>query len=274
MRIPSDEEICRRIDGVEDTHLRMMFRYQKLTLGRISEVCGQYAPTNEDCFFDEDMHGNEYALFVVKTAKRKGRLRPVMRPLDTRYDAWAKEVAEYFVSQPETYPWLLHENPETSKTYAMKHARRMLDGLSWPMIDYTRAIRMPYDPGMMMTQRFNDKGLQEYLVELPDGSRAWTTDEREVSISFKVEQRWKHATSHCLRKRESLTLLMDYKFSGIDLAIVGGWTEQTQAEAFPPALKHYLFLDIQEARDNLMLLKDLGGRYFPKLLVPRSTFNR
>ena len=268
MKLPSDDEICRRIDAVDDKYLRMMFRYQKLILGRISEVAGQYSPHRDDAFFDEDEHGNEYVMFAVKTANRKGRLRPVMRPLNPTYDPWAREVAEYFISQTETYPWRLHENPEASKKYAMDYARDMLDGLMWPMIDYTRSIRMPYDGDMVKAARYNDKGVKEYLVELGDGSRAWTTDTEEVAISFKVNQRWRKATGHVLYMRERMKLMTDYKFSIIDLAIIEG---ETIRGRLPASLRFFVHQDIQKAEGNLLMLKDLGMRYYPKLLIPHAS---
>lgn len=273
--LPSDKLICDRIEAVRDTHLRMMFKYMKKTLGRVSEVAGKYTPNRDDVFYDvDDRSGEEYVLFAVKTAKRRGRLRPVCRPTSTKYDEWSKEIAEYFSSHESQHPWLLHENPETSKKYAMDYASEMLEGLQWNMADYTKSVEIPYTQEQVLHERLGDHGYPEWLIDLGEGDRAWTRYKDYVKQNIKVEQRWKPATSHVLRKRESITLDMDYGFDPIDLAYIGGWTEHSQQANVPAALRHYLFLDLQSAKDTLPILKRQGMRYFRKLLVPLDVLNR
>ena len=119
-RQPTDLEIRQRVDEIQDKQLRNLFRYQYQVLGRISEVAGKYMPRRDEHLITE-YEGEEFVLFIVKTAKRKGRLRPCPRPLSTKYDPWTKEVLDYIEAGDE-YPFALHENVETSKTYAMTHA--------------------------------------------------------------------------------------------------------------------------------------------------------
>ena len=107
-RQPSDSEIRERIESVKDKQYRMAYKYQYEILGRISEVAGKYMPNREQHRV-VDYEGEEFVLFIVKTAKRKAYLRPCGRPLDTKYDPWAKEVMEYIESSDE-YPFLLHDN--------------------------------------------------------------------------------------------------------------------------------------------------------------------
>jgi len=264
--LPSDQEIRGRIEAVEDEQTRMAFKYQYLIAGRISEVCGAYAPRGEDCF-PVDFDGVLAVLFAVKTAKRRGRLRPVALPLSVDLEPWADQVREYFAYHRGEYPFRLHENWETSKTYAMKRATEALRGLEWPMIEYTRTAVKPVEEEEILDVRIDNKGREMYLVSEAGGKKWYARDEEGyIRYGVKIPNRWKHATSHVLRKRRTVTLLYDYEFSGIELALYGGWTLQSQAENMPQALKHYLYLDMSASTGILSVLKKQAKRYFPKLL--------
>ena len=269
-KMPTDHEIRERILAVEDDQLRHGFMLEFLTLGRVSEIYGKYMPKNTDVILT-DFDGEPAAMFIIKTAKRKGMLRPVALPLDKKYEPWAQEVYDYMVNSKDEYPFALHSNVETSKKYAMTAAKKMFNGLWYPMIDYTRSTLIPYTKDMVIAQQYNKKGRDEYLVEFEDGSRAWTTSKEYAFINVKIEPRWKPATSHVCRKRRNLTLAMNYKFEGLDRALIGGWTEKSQDSGVPDAQKHYMFLDLGEMDSSMIeLLKMLASRYFEKLLVPYS----
>lgn len=269
-KTPLDHEIRNKILAVEDDQLRHGFMAEYLWLGRVSEVYGKYMPRKTDVILT-DFDGVEAAMFIVKTAKRKGMLRPVAIPMSKEYEPFAEPVYEYMVNSKEEYPFALHENKETSKKYAMTAAKKMFDGLWWPMIDYTRSTIVPYMKDMVISQQYNKKGLDQYLVEFADGSRVWTTDKEIAHINAKVESRWKPCTSHVCRKRRTLTVAMNYLFDGLDRAIIGGWTEKSQDGSVADALKHYMFLDLSEMDGSMVeLLKMLAKRYFKKLLIPYS----
>lgn len=265
-RLPSDGEIRERIDAVEDEQTRMAFKYQYLIAGRISEVCGVYAPRGDDCFA-VDFDGVLGILFAVRTAKRRGLLRPVAVPLDVQYEPWADEVRQYFHNHRGKYPFRFHENWETSKTYGMKRATEALRGLEWPMIEYTKSATRPIGEEQILNIRIDDKGREMYLISEGE-TKKWYARATDGSIKYgvKIPSRWKHATSHVFRKRRTITLTLNHWFDPIDLAWYGGWTEHSQAANLPLAVKHYLFMDIQEATETLEILKTMAGRYFPKLL--------
>jgi len=267
---PTDKEIREKILAVKDKQLRIMFMYQYQTLGRISEVAGKYMPHKDDSILI-NVDNEEFVLFIVKTAKRRGRLRPCALPLNTEYDPWTAEIYDYIQGE-ENYPFKLHGNVETSKTYAMNHARKMFEGLMWPMIDYTSQSERPYTEDLVLSKRYGDHGFEEYLVSFSDGMRSWTKSKEIVKFSVKVEERWKRATSHVLRKRRTLTLANDYLFDGIDLAYIGGWTEHTQQQNMPPALKHYMFMDLRSSREALPQLEKQARRYARKLLISYNLF--
>jgi hypothetical protein len=266
----SDIEIRERIEQVEDLQTRMLFKYQYECLGRISEVAGKYMPHVDDHEIIE-VNGEEFVMWIVKTAKRKGRLRPCARPLNKEYDPWAKEIYDY-IQTYDDYPFTLHENKETSKTYAMNAASKMFDGLYWPMIDYTKTDTREYSEDMVKSKRFNDKGYEEKLVVFPDGMRSWTSDPDVITFSVKVDQRWRGATSHVIRKRSVMTLMNDYLFDGVDAGYIGGWTLSSQHDGTPQALKHYMFMDLRDSRESIPQLTRQAKRYARKLLVPYETF--
>ena len=267
---PSDTEIRDRILQVTDKQYRMAYMYQYEIVGRIAEVAGRYMPSRDDHVLIE-VEGEEFVLFIVKTAKRKARLRPCARPLDTKYDPWAKQLLEYIESGDE-HPFLFHDNVETSKTYAMNHARDMFKGLYWPMIDYTRTSERPYADDMVKATRWGDDGYEEYLVVFPDNMRSWTKSKDIVKFSVKVEERWKRATSHVIRKRATLTAVNDYLLDGVSVSYLGGWTLSSQHNGTPPALKHYMHMDLRESRDALPQLEKQARRYAKNFLVKYVTF--
>jgi len=252
----------------------MLFKYQYLTLGRISEVAGKYMPHKDDHTIFE-VEGEEFVMFIVKTAKRKGRMRPCARPLNTKYDPWAKEVYEYMQSS-ESEPFRLHKNDATSKTYAMNATKPMFKDMWWPMIDYTRSSERPYTEDMVVPEatRWDKKGYKERLVVFPDGSpdRGWTKYPDIVTFGMKVEERWNRCTSHVIRKRGIMTLMNDYDLSGTGIAYFAGWTLGSQQDGTPPMLKTYMHMDLTVSREAIPNLERQAKRYAKKLLIPYKTF--
>ena len=281
---PTDVEVRARIEKIKDERYRHAFMFQLLICGRISEVCGKYAPLGTDfvemnftvpIFKEKVINGDKYTIveptvvpavmFIVKTAKREGRLRPCAVPLDPKYEPWAKPVLEYFKKAGDDHPFMFHRNFKNSVRYAQWQAESAFDGFMWPMIDYTRAIDIPYTQEMVLDKRYGDTGFDQYLVELGDGARYWTYDSEYVKQTEKVGARWKPFRSHCLRKRREVTLTLDHGFDGIDSAYFGGWTESGKDSSIPPALKHYLHMDLTSADESMVLLKKMARRYFRKL---------
>lgn len=284
---PTNTEVRRRIEAIKDEKYRYAFMFQLLICGRISEVCGKYAPIGTDfiemefnvpIYKDVTLEGKKYTIveptdikavmFIVKTAKREGRLRPCALPLDPKYEPWTQPILDYFVSSGKSYPFMFHEKFEHSIRYAQWEAEEAFNGLEWPMVKYTRANDIPYTPKMVLTKRYGDTGYEEYLIELEDGSRYWTYSKKFVKQPEKIQARWKPFRSHSLRKRREVTLTMDYGFDGIDSAYFGGWTESGKDKSIPVALKHYLHMDLTSAEESLVLLKKMAGRYFHKLCIP------
>ena len=229
--MPNDAEIRKRIEAIDSEQYRMAFKYQYLIAGRISEVCGKYAPKGNDAIAI-DFDGELAVLFVVRTAKREGRLRPVALPLRVDYEPWADDIREYFHYRRDDYPFKFADKWTTSVRYMQWEAEKAFADLEWPLVGYTI---------------------------------------KKGDAKIKVPSRWKNVTSHVMRKRRTITLMLDYDFDHIDLSLYGGWTISQQSEGVPQALKNYLYMEPQSSSEPIKLLKKLAKRYFHKLCRPLPT---
>jgi len=250
-RTPTDHEIRERILEVSNEQKRFGFIAQYLWLGRVAEVFGKYMP-KRDSFRLTEFDGEEAVTFYVKTAKRRGMLRPVALPLDKKYEPWTEPLYEYMRDYKHEYPFALSGNPETSKKYAMNAARKALKGIWYAYPDYTRGIPVPYTPDMVIHQGYDKKGYDEWIVELPDGRRGRTKYKDIVIMGTPVEYRWKRGTSHLFRKHRNDLLRNFYRFDGTDRSIIGGWTEKSQDPNVADAQKHYTFQDLSELNQSTM----------------------
>ena len=125
--LPSVEDIRTRIDSVKEIKYRNALRYEYLICGRVSEVCGKWGPIGTDAQIVE-FDGEEAVLFTVKTAKRKGKLRPVALPL--KYEPWARALVG----------WFEYRGKEKAFPFCMRSLQRvasnLFDGLQYPIEQY------------------------------------------------------------------------------------------------------------------------------------------
>jgi len=244
--LPSATEIRARIDAVKDEVYRNALRYQYLICGRVSEVVGKYAPLGSH-FTITDFDGVEAVLFAVRTAKRKNNpLRPAALPLDPKYEPWAETLAEWFENRGD-------EKAFPCSTRSLQYAAsESFAGLYYPIEEYKRAVQM-----------YVDGELRPLVVVGEDGKerRVWDV----------VYSHWRPMCTHALRHTRAFQdLMVNYGFSGLDLAIYGGWTSRVAEQQLPAPARKYLHL--APDRVNLSLLKRLASRYFPKLLKRSGGF--
>lgn len=250
----------------DDEQYRMAFMYQLLIAGRISEVCGKYAPLGKEVY-EVEFGDVPAAMFVVKTAKRKGKLRPDAVPIDEKYEPWTQELLDYFAKHKDTHPFKLGKNWVASKRYAQWAAERVFEGLEWPMKSYSKADLKPIDDYEILATRINDQNKEVCLIELDEDTAKWVPKVGEsLRVPVKIGERWKPFRSHSLRKRRTVTLMYFYKFDGFERAAYGGWTEKSQVEATPAAMSHYTHLDLSEFAESYDMLYDMAELYFIKLL--------
>lgn len=254
----------------DDEQYRMAFMYQLMIAGRISEVCGKYAPKGNEVF-DVKFEDAPAAMFVVKTAKRKGKLRACALPLDEKYEPWANDIHEYFGRAKEDYPFMFHRRVENSVRYAQWVAAHVFDGLEWPMRSYSKAELQPIENFDILATRINEKNKEVCLIELDEDTAKWVPKVGDsLRVPVKIEERWKPFRSHALRKRRTVTLMYFYKFDGFSRSAFGGWTEKSQVETLPEAMSYYTHLDLSEFAESYDMLYDMASLYFSKFLKPFS----
>ena len=200
--LPSDSEVRKKIESIKDEKDRNAFRYQYLIAGRISEVCGKYAPLGSEAYqTDFEINGENVpaVIFAVKTAKRKGIIRPIALPIESKYEPWTEPVFEYFQQYPDSHPFEFHKR--WSVRYAQWKAEEYFKGLQWRLKEYTNS-----------------------------------------KTGEQVPEREKGFRSHGLRKRRALTLEIFYRFDTVDLAKYCGWKERSVDPRTPVGIDYYLHM--------------------------------
>jgi len=221
---------------------------------------------------DLDINGGTHpaVLFVVKTAKRKGKLRVAALPLDPKYEPWAQEILDYFNETGSDYPFMFHPKPSNSKRYGQYVAARTFDGLEWPMKEYSKAIEVEIDKDRIVREAINQRNQEVYLLDMGDGTREWFTKIRDgvVRDHIPIGERWNPFRSHALRKRKNITNKYFYRFDGFQRAAYGGWTEKSRVESMPDAESHYSHIPLEQMRGNIVMLESMALLFFKKLLKP------
>jgi len=124
-KLPGINQVRARIDEWPEDKVRYALMYQLMICGRPSEVTGKYKPELDSITLVE-IDGKEAVLFPVKTAKRKGKLRPVALPL--KYEPWAEELYEK-LSGCKTLPF-------PSGRTVLRRTHKIFDGMSYPIEEY------------------------------------------------------------------------------------------------------------------------------------------
>ena len=257
---PSIEMVRERILSVKDDKYRYALMFQFLVAGRISEVCGKYAPTSAHAFkvnFYVDGDTVPAVLFAVKTAKRDGHLRPAAVPLDPEREPFALPLCNWF--KESARPFALGPTPKTSIRYLQRVANEVFKGFMWPKKPYRHPRKFESTPSVCP----DCKGDTTEYCRRCKGTGI-------IYKRLKVPRRWKNFTSHNLRKARTIELKRKYGFDGADLAAYCGWTEKTADAKMPDVIEYYLYEDITEFEPNKDLLVEIAATYFPKLLQPRS----
>jgi len=286
--VPSDEVVRDRIVSIEDEAYKLGFMYQYIIAGRVSEMCGEYAPRGTDLFEVEfevkkpykieleegEVWGQKVekvpaVLFVVKTAKRHGKIRPCAVPLDPVYEPWAEPLLKYFKAAGDDYPFMFAPTFKSSTTYAQRVGKKAFEGLYWPMKEYTKGDLQPIGSFEILDEGINEKNREICKIEL-NGEEVWVQKVKEeyLRIPVEISRRWNKATPHILRKRRNQTLKWFYKMNIFERSAYCGWTEKTVVESAPEAEKHYDELDLSEFEENFYMLHEMATLYFHKLLKP------
>jgi hypothetical protein len=256
---------------------KMGFIYEYLTASRVAEVFGKYAPKARH-YFEMKIEGDIAVLFIVKSAKKKTKrgwlLRPVLVPLNPKYEVLGQLVLDYVKARKSEfgdhdYPFMLHDNPETSKRYAEAYMKKIFKEYSWSFVDYLRtayahpSLGYTIDPQIRKRKQLTEEEFRSHGDKISyDRVPGW------VPVSVKVDTRWKSVNTMVLRSIRLRDLDQVYEFDSQELETYAGWKHRIAY-----ASRHYikmneLELDIDEDQTLPRTLAAMAKPYFSKLTVP------
>ncbi len=229
-RLPGINQVRERIYNWHEDKVRHALMYQLMICGRPSEVTGKYKP-DPNAVTLVKINKKDAVLFPVRTAKRKGKLRPVALPI--KHEPWAEEL----------YEVMREKNPFPSGRTVLRRTEKIFQGMSYPIEEYDKTIKK--------------EGYGDYF--------SFLLDEKDPNTKHveKVEAHWREARRHFLRHVRAMDLMNNYGFNGLDLAVYGGWSSSSVEQQLPAITQRYLHLMANEV--NIGILTRMAERYFPKL---------
>lgn len=263
--LPTVTEVRTRINKM-DTQIRHgkiyqnAFRFLYLTAGNISEVTGKYAPLGSDAI-TTDIAEEEAVIFPIKTARRKGRIRPVALPLDYKYEPWSKILLNWFS---------VHENAHPFGGLSMRAVQRIssqiFQGLMWPVEQYDKVIRERVDDSKIIRERGKSEGTMEYLVEYDDYTRRWVEDPTVMVKTETQPQHWRPFSLISLRHQRIRELKYFYGFTDEQMRIYTGLTSQNSDSRVYSVLDRYDWVNPSDDAPTIEALRFAASSYFKNLL--------
>jgi len=268
-RLPTVKEVRSRIDGMPtDRRFGKIYqnalRYLYLTAGRPSEVSGKYAPIGDDAVRTE-IDGIEAVIFPIKTARRRGKIRPVALPLPEKFEPWAEILYDWFkvYGDSPTFGGI-------SMRSFQREAGEVFDGLMWPVEEYENVVYEKVDDSKIIYERTRDDGVKEYLVEFPDLERRWVEDPKvQVKIET-IPKHWVPFTIQGLRQQRIRELKYFYRFTDDQIRIYTGLTSQDRNTRGYSTLDRYDWVNPSKDELQVEALRYAARSYFENLLKPRG----
>ncbi len=271
--VPTDQEVRAIIDSIpiessNDIVFQNAFRYLLLGATRLIEITGGYAPIGNDAHRVE-INGSPAVLIVQKTARRKGKVRPIALPLDPQIEPWAEPLASFFEEHPIENPFILPSAPKSTRRYLQYKSDEVFKGLQWPVEQYSKTVYEPTDANRIIKERLL-RGKTEYLVEYPDEERHWVQNPNVIkgTVIRKAENRpFSLQSLRHLRIRE---LKLFYQFSDEEIKQFTGLTRVGRDEPTSRTLDRYSYLEPLEGPSQLQNLVSVASGYFDKLLKQKT----
>ena len=235
---------------------------------RLIEITGAYAPIGNDTHRVE-INGSPALLIVQKTARRKGKVRPIAFPLDPKYEPWAEPLASFFEEHPTENPFILPSAPKSTRRYLQYKSDKVFKGLQWPVEQYSKTVYEPTDTNKIIKERLLS-GKTEYLVEYPDEERHWVQNPnvKKGTVIRKAEPRpFSLQSLRHLRIRE---LKLFYQFSDEEIKQFTGLTRIGRDDPTSRTLDRYRYLDPLKGPNQLQNLVSVASGYFDKLLKRKA----
>jgi len=255
-QFPKVEQVKSIIENIPDEKYRIAFKYMYLVAGRVSEVCGKYAPFGRHAYRYQ-LEGEDAVLFAVKTARKtRNPYRAAAFPLER--EPWAQEVLEYFERAPEEYPFVFVSktpiNFKSNVRYFQLEATRIFSDLEWPIAQYwaTRE-RISEDDAEM-----------GFMFELANRGQISVDYSPSPTETVAIDEHMRPFTSMCLRYMRAFDLMMNYEFNPIELSLFGGWKTSTLSVDAPQFMRRLFRLSSTEP--PLEFLKMMARIYFRNFL--------
>lgn len=255
------------IESSNDIVFQNAFRYLLLGAARLIEITGDYAPIGNDAHRVE-INGSPALLIVQKTARRKGKVRPIALPLDPKIEPWAEPLASFFEEHPTENPFILPSAPKSTRRYLQYKSDEVFKGLEWPVERYSKTVYEPTDANKIIKERLQS-GKTEYLVEYPDEERHWVKNpnvKKETVIREAENRPFSLQSLRHLRIRE---LKLFYKFTDDEIKQFTGLTRVGRDNPTSRTLDRYSFLEPSEGTSQLQDLVSIASGYFDKLINQR-----
>lgn len=240
-RLPTVQEIRDRIDGLPTTHgssivYQNAFRYLYLTAGRVSEITGPLAPKGTHAT-RVNIRGDDAVIFAVKTARRRGRIRPIALPMNPLFERWTAPLFNWFQAHEDSEPF----GSLVGRSY-QRMSRIVFEGLKWPVEDYHKAVYSEAEDSKIIFERSRD-GIREYLVEYPSLERKWVTDPKIQVGTVVKERHWNDFSLQSLRHQRIRELKYFYRFTDEEVRLYTGLTSVGSKKTTPYTLDRYDYVN-------------------------------
>ena len=265
--LPTSQEVRDRINKMRirsqtDVKYRNALRYVYLIAGRVSEVAGGYAPFGKDAHL-VDIDGISAVLFLVQTAHRDGRLRPVAIPMDPYYEPWTEPLYEWFKAHEDVNPF----GDLTSRSYQRK-ASIVFKGLEWPVEKYFTTEYREVEPHQIKFER-TVNGVREYLVEFENLERRWVKEPKIAVTSVEKGGHWRPFSLLSLRHLRIFELRTYYNFSKDNLETYSGLSGVDPNQPRARTVNRYQYASLS-GESQIQYQKDIAKSYFMNLLKSRK----
>jgi len=271
--VPTDQEVRAIIDSIpiessNDIVFQNAFRYLLLGAARLIEITGDYAPIGSDAHRVE-INGIPAILFVQKTARRKGKIRPIALPLDPKYEPWAEPLLSFFEEHPTENPFTLPSAPKSTRRYLQYKSDEVFKGLEWPVEQYSKTVYEPTDTNKVIKERVRG-AVTDYLVEFPDEERHWVKDPYVKKGTVIREAENRPFSLQSLRHLRIRELKLFYQFSDEQIKQFTGLTRVGRDDPTSRTLDRYSYLKPLKGTSQLQNLVSVASGYFDKLLKQKT----
>ena len=265
--LPTVDEVRDRINNMpissdSEVKYRNALRYIHLIAGRVSEFAGKYAPIGKDAHI-VDIDGVKAVLFLVQTAQRDGRIRPVALPIDPFYEPWTEPLYEWFKAHENSNPF----GGLTSRSY-QRMASIVFDGLKWPVEKYLKTEYKEVDKSRILFERTVD-GEREYLVEYDDLERRWVKDPKVAAAVVEKGGHWRDFSLMSLRHLRMFELRILYNFTKDNIETYTGLSGVDPTRLGTRTLNRYQY-GSRSGELQIEYQKNIAKSYFKNLLKSRK----